>query len=111
MTAAPMTAAPMPTPGPPRVVVLDWKLRLESHGAWTTPPPSLHAFSVGRWECALGAVQLEASQQTRKLACTHASGATLQTKLSCQAERERPRELELSLDTAPPMQLRCEPQP
>jgi hypothetical protein len=80
----------------------------------------LHAFTVGRWECALGKVQMDDSREatqlrltrTRRLACTHASGTTVQTSLACEVitgAAASARSLPLALDTAPPLTVDCTP--
>jgi hypothetical protein len=70
---------------------VSWQLRSGDGSPWTDAPPALHTFTVGRWECALsevlsddvlGADELDL-RRTRRLACTHATGATVQTQLAC----------------------------
>jgi hypothetical protein len=115
-----------------------WQLRSGEGSAWADAPLALHTFTVGRWECALGEVlsddALGASEldvrRTRRLACTHATGATVQTQLACTLHTVRAppsaldagspaqtpastdvssaaRELQLQLDATPPLHLRC----
>jgi hypothetical protein len=85
-------------------------------------PEELHAFRVGRWECALGKVQMDDTREasllrltrTRRLACTHASGTTVQTSMACEVITGAPasaRSLPLTLDTAPTLTLGCSPVP
>jgi hypothetical protein len=121
-----VAVAPPPTP----VVLLDvgWQLRSGEATAWSEVPLALHAFTVGRWECALGEVLPDdtldadalALQRTRRLACTHATGATVQTQLSCTVHGDRvpsskpiaptsARELQLQLDATPTVHVRCAP--
>lgn len=93
--------------------------------AWSAVPLDLHAFALGPWQCALGPqqasdVSTDATQtlsRSRRLACTHESGATVQTELHCaltlppasgSTESAR-RELPLVLSAAPPLRLACEP--
>ncbi|MET0286529.1 MAG: hypothetical protein ABW352_18750 [Polyangiales bacterium] len=77
-------------------------------------------FTLGKWECALGKVQMDDAREpahlrltrTRRLACTHASGTTVQTSLACEVITGAPasaRNLPLSLDTAPSLTLGCTP--
>lgn len=103
----------------PALYDLRWQLRVgrdETHDL----PEDLHAFTVGRWECALGKVQMDDEREpdrlrlkrTRRLACTHASGTTVQTSLSCELITGAPafaHSLPLSLDTAPALTLACSP--
>jgi hypothetical protein len=100
------TPAPTVTSKPDKLV---WMLRSGESSAWTAVPATLHAFSTGRWECALGEVQTADAEPTRRLACTHASGATVQTRLVCRAANDAS-ELELELDRSPALHLRCRPE-
>lgn len=123
---APLAVTPTPVP----VVLLDvaWQLRSGEAATWSEVPLALHAFSVGRWECALGEVlpddtltaEALALQRTRRLACTHATGATVQTQLTCAVHGERvpasrpvapppAGELQLQLDATPTVHVRCAP--
>lgn len=123
---APVAVTPPPTP----VVLVDvgWQLRSGDAATWSEVPPALHAFSVGRWECALGEVlpddtlsaETLALLRTRRLACTHATGATVQTQLTCDVREDRvpssrpvappsARELQLQLDATPTVHVRCAP--
>lgn len=123
--AAPCPAAVIASAAPvTELYDLSWQLELD--GVGRDLPDHTQAFAVERWECALGPVQYDdvreaASLQlvrTRRLACTHASGATVQTALRCtlasslqQPSRELPpaRALPLTLDTAAPVGLTCTP--
>jgi hypothetical protein len=118
-------AAPKVAPCAPEVVTEEaapsslyapvWQL--ESAGSLRELPAEAHPFTAERWECALGPEQLDDSHEVprvvraRRLACTHASGATVQTALRCEFDplgREPPpRTLPLTLDTAAPFTLRC----
>jgi hypothetical protein len=141
--AAPGSVAPASVPAPPPGLHdVSWQLRSGDGSPWTDAPPALHTFTVGRWECALsevlsddmlGADELDL-RRTRRLACTHATGATVQTQLACtlhtaRAQRQAPvsgpgaraqsaastdvrsaaRELQLQLDATPPLHVRCAP--
>lgn len=127
---APAAASSAVVPPPPPVVLLDvgWQLRSDDGATWSEAPPALHTFSSGRWECALGEVLPADSltddalelQRTRRLACTHATGATVQTQLTCSLREERTRssrpvappearELQLKLDATPEVHVRCAP--
>jgi len=108
---------------------LTWKMQTGEHGptAWSPVPDALHAFPVGPWECALGPQQAADSfrqergslQRERRLACTHKSGATVQTELRCAAElplaeaavESVRRELALTLSTAPSVYIACVAEP
>jgi hypothetical protein len=124
-TPSPSAAAP-----PAPVVLLDvaWQLRSGDGASWANVPLALYTFSAGRWECALGEVlpddTLTADAlellRTRRLACTHATGATVQTQLACAVHTERApasrptatehtRELQLQLDATPAVHVRCMP--
>ena len=108
-------AEPLPTPARE----LAWRLRVSDAAGWTQVPATLHTFSLPHWECALGEALRDApppnrqgqATRTRKLACTHDSGITVQTRLDCPIEDTAPlpvRELELSLDTSPALHVACE---
>ncbi|HEX5655796.1 MAG TPA: hypothetical protein VFX59_01320 [Polyangiales bacterium] len=128
----PQPAPPLPAPSCPPVVVpaapaspspvlhdLRWQLAVGREPAHAVPD-DLHAFTVARWECALGKVQMDDAREasglrltrTRRLACTHASGSTIQTSLACEVITGAPasaRSLPLALDTAPLLTLGCTP--
>jgi hypothetical protein len=98
---------------------LQWQLRV-GQDATRTLPDELQAFTVGRWECALGKVQMDDGREptrvrllrTRRLACTHANGTTVTTSLACDVTTGIPaveRSLPLALDTAPPLNVTCTP--
>lgn len=105
---------------------LAFSLRTEGAegAAWSSLPSELHAFPLGSWECALSALEHDDRfdaegariDRTRRLACTHKSGATVQSELRCraslplgpQAASEARRELTLTLSTAPTLRLACE---
>lgn len=92
--------------------------------AWSSLPTELHAFPLGAWECALSALEYDDRfdaegariDRTRRLACTHKSGATVQSELRCRASlplapqeaSEARRELTLTLSSAPTLRLACE---
>ena len=125
---APCPAAPSPVvevaPAvvvpPPELYDLTWKLKLSEKAAWAPVAATLHTFSLPRWECALGEVQSddvrtdESAQvrRARRLACTHVTGITVQTKFDCQRDAGTApisRELELALDAVPAVHIACEP--
>jgi hypothetical protein len=121
MASCPEPLAPPPAPASPAPVLHDlrWQLTIGREPARAVPD-ELHAFTVGRWECALGKVQMddarEATQlrltRTRRLACTHASGTTVQTSLACEVTTgaaSSARSLPLALDTAPGVTVACAP--
>lgn len=101
---------------------LRWQLAVEPQPAHVLQD-DLSTFTVGRWECALGKTQVddarEANQlrlrRSRKLACTHVSGTTVQTALACEVMTGSPapaaHALPLQLDTAPPLLLSCDAVP
>lgn len=70
---------------------IQWVLKTGNEDSEVIAPREVHAFSLGRWECALGeerrADVFEAPRLTiarqRRLVCTHASGITVQTELAC----------------------------
>lgn len=104
-------------PSPAREVA--WQLRISEAAPWSPVPETLHTFSLPRWECALGATQSDGatpnsqvlSERTRRLACTHKSGITVQTRLDCPVQdtaQSARREIELSLDTLPALRVACE---
>jgi len=133
----------------PALYDVTWSLRSGETTSWADASSELMAFSVGRWECALGEVQSDDAlgpteldlRRTRRLACTHATGATVQTQLQCtlhvarttepqqrttHGDAQQPqqqqqqhdlsvqqheRELSLQLDATPTLHLRCAPQP
>jgi hypothetical protein len=149
--ATTVASAEPPTSGPPReepaapapVAALQdvtWQLRSGESASWSDAPLALHTFTMGRWECALGevltddALSAEAVElrRTRRLACTHSTGATVQTQLGCTLVRSRERagasthgerarandtsaaadaarELLLQLDASPAVHVRCAP--
>ena len=115
----PVAAAPVTGALPAPVRELTWKLRISDRAEWTPVPTTLHTFSLPRWECALGEPQDDGATadsqaprwRTRRLACTHRSGITVQTRLDCPIEGAAlpaGREIELSLDTLPPLRVACE---
>lgn len=128
----PPSSAAAPAPAPRRVeepvrYELVWRMQAgeQDQDTWAAVPPGLHAFALGPWECALGPQQTHdapagTAQQlsrSRRVACTHESGATVQTELRCaltlpvadgELERAR-RELPLLLSAAPTLRLTCEP--
>jgi hypothetical protein len=78
---------------------LQWVLQTADEGAQEViAPNAVHPFTLGRWECALSEEQsadvFEAAHLTiareRRLVCTHASGMTVQTELSCGYEAPSP---------------------
>jgi hypothetical protein len=96
--ASPPVVAAAPHPQPvPELYDVSWSLRSGETTSWADAPSELHAFTVGRWECALGQVQSDDAlaetalevRRTRRLACTHASGATVQTQLGCALQQVR----------------------
>jgi len=104
-----------------------WRLRLSQNADFQAIPAGLHAFSMGRWECALSAVSAldtvatgrMQAVRTRRLACTHATGITVQSALSCALSLPRTpiddddttlgRTLSLSLSDAATLELVCLP--
>jgi hypothetical protein len=115
----PLVPPPSPANAAPVLHDLRWQLTI-GRDATLAVPDELHAFTVGRWECALGKVQMddarEATQlrltRTRRLACTHASGTTVQTSLACEVitgSAASARSLPLALDTAPSLTVGCKP--
>jgi hypothetical protein len=126
--ATPSTLASAPCPQLDRTLHdLVWQLSFGERGAIERAPEALHSFTVGRWECALGAVEARDAlsgdvltlERSRRVACTHASGATVQSELRCthrmpgpsELTRAASRELILTLDTMPPVRLTCEASP
>jgi hypothetical protein len=130
---APSSCPAAPTPSVaanvPALHDLGWRLRVGEADA-TALPSELHAFAVGPWECALGAVHYDDTREadqlrllrSRKLACTHANGTTVQSALACElvtpigagtvhAASLATRVLPLALDTAPALALSCTPLP
>jgi hypothetical protein len=127
----PCPAAPSPvvavepqvvTAPAPELYALRWKLRLSDKVEWSPVTAALHTFSLPRWECALGEVQTDdvraegalQIRRARRLACTHVTGVTVQTKLACQVDEASTivpdaRELELALDAVPAVRIGCEP--
>ncbi|HEY6881568.1 MAG TPA: hypothetical protein VI299_26260 [Polyangiales bacterium] len=121
----PSPSCPEPPPAPaavgsavPTLYDLRWELSVAQEPARPLQD-ELATFTAGRWECALGKTQVddarEASQlrlrRSRKLACTHASGSTVQTALACEVMTGSPMPaaqiLPLQLDTAPALAVRC----
>jgi hypothetical protein len=104
-----------------------WMLLTGDSGALVEIPAGLHAFTLGKWECALGAEQSNDAladdrasvQRARKLVCTHATGITMMTEVGCAyAIPSRPadgsprlarRETQVDLGDAPSVTLACEP--
>ncbi len=112
-------AQPSPKSPPPVLHDLQWQLTVGREPP-RAMPNELHQFTVGRWECALGKVQMDDAREldqlrltrTRRLACTHASGTTVITSVACEVITGKPasaRALPLSLDTAPPLTVSCTP--
>jgi hypothetical protein len=106
-----------------------WMLLTGDSGALTEIPPTLHSFTLGKWECALGAEQSEDAladararvNRRRKAVCTHATGITMMTEVGCAyaipsrpaegAPRLARRETQIDLGDAPGLTLACEPAP
>jgi hypothetical protein len=106
---------------------LHWMLLTGDSGALVELPLGLHAFTLGKWECALGSERAQDAltngvarvSRSRKLVCTHATGLTMQTELSCNyampgpvqegAPRKSRREVRVELADAPLVSLACEP--
>jgi hypothetical protein len=104
-----------------------WMVLAGESGVLTEVPPALHSFTLGRWECALSAE--DANDQfvnghaqvarTRRIACTHATGLTMQSEVRCGYQipgpvsegspRHARRESHIALADAPPLTLACEP--
>jgi hypothetical protein len=110
LAAAPTSTADESAPVVPQPMLV-FQLRRGEQTSWTALPETLHAFSLGRWECALSAAtehgDRAAGQLVRRLACTHGSGRTVQSQLGCAAHAAEPAELELTLDLEPTLYLRC----
>ena len=115
------------SPEPLALYGVQWFLLAGDSAAPVQVPPSLHPFTLGRWECALGAEKASDElrpeyarvARSRKLVCTHNTGLTMQTELSCgfrmpalpadgSPARAR-RETHVSLADAPALALACEP--
>lgn len=106
---------------------LTWWLQQGESEVAASVPDTLHAFTAGRWECALGPVGADDAlhegalrlQRSRRLACTHDSGATVQSELACAYTRsaeglpsvEAPRGLTLGLDSLPLLRVTCAASP
>jgi hypothetical protein len=106
-----------------------WMLLTGDSGALTESPVGLHSFTLGKWECALGAEQSDDAltddrasvRRTRKLVCTHATGITMLTEVACAyampsrpadgSPRQARRETKVDLGDAPSVTLACEPTP
>jgi hypothetical protein len=106
-----------------------WMLLTGDSGALTEVPVGLHSFTLGKWECALGAEQSDDAladdrarvRRTRKLVCTHATGITMLTEVACAyampsqpvdgSPRLARRETKVDLGDAPGVTLACEPTP
>lgn len=104
-----------------------WKLRHGEAGSWAETDAALQTFSLGRWECALSQEQRNdvlgpthlALRRHRRLACTHATGATVQTEVACalhatlaggsDAAQDTERVLQIRLDTSPTLFVQCAP--
>lgn len=119
---------PVPTaPSEPRAPFeLAFRLRTGS-AADSVISSEPHAFSAGAWECALGPTQSADEavpdgtqlRRARRVACTHASGATVESTLGCALRvpttadqaGEAQRELALGLSSAPAVVLGCDAVP
>ena len=104
-----------------------WLLLAGESGALTEAQPALHSFTLGHWECALSAEEAQDTftgghaqvQRQRRIACTHPTGLTMQSELSCRfamparavdgSPRMARREARIALGDAPPLTLACEP--
>jgi len=105
-----------------------WLVLTGDSGAYATVPPNLHNFTLGRWECALGAEKTADEladgrahvHRERRLVCTHPTGVVAQSELTCDWQSPAPiragsptlgkRELHLSLSDAPSVSVSCEPE-
>jgi hypothetical protein len=122
-----VTPAESSEPGALYEVVFRMQTSASRSGAWTALSNDLEPFALGPWECAVGPVQGNDSfeqgsariERVRRLACTHETGATVQTELRCDAPQPLAphaaaglrRELSLTLSAAPSLRLACELQP
>lgn len=104
-----------------------WLVLTGESGAYASVPPTLHTFTLGRWECALGAEiglddyreGMATTHRERRLVCTHPTGVVAQSQLACEWHSPSPvragsptqakRELHLTLSDAPSVSLSCEP--
>jgi hypothetical protein len=104
-----------------------WMLLSGDSGALVEMARELHPFTLGRWECALSAESASDTfgagraevKRTRRVACTHPTGLTMQTELACGfamparpgdgSPRAARREARIALGDAPSMTLACEP--
>lgn len=117
-----------PRPGA-ELMDVGWRLRLAQHEEFRAVPPALYTFASGRWECALSPVSATDTLATgrlrmtrsRRLACTHPSGVTVQSTLGCTLSLPRTpiddddptlsRTLPLTLSDGAALELVCLPAP
>lgn len=136
-TQAPALAAPAPwidsasvaaAQAPLTLYDVRWLILTGESGAYASVPPTLHNFTLGRWECALGAERAQdelsdsvaSVQRKRRLVCTHPTGVVAQTELSCGfrmpsaladgSPKQSRREAQLTLSDAPSVSISCEPE-
>jgi hypothetical protein len=104
---------------------LTFSVRTREDGPFDALPDELQSFSLGPWECALGPLGTHdvappaepRMVRTRRLACTHKTGATVQSELRCElpptlateVAASYRRELALMLSGAPDLAIACEP--
>lgn len=121
-------AAPGPAASPEaRPYELTFVMRMREAGGFDSLPEELQTFTLGPWECALGPLtrrdELSALDaqlvRERRLACTHKTGATVQSELRCEmpaavatarAASYR-REFALTLSGASDLVIACQPEP
>lgn len=120
----PAPALPESRPPPASLRTLSWGLRLGDSEPSVSLGPALHDFGYGAWQCALSGEKSEDAPvgaassrlaRTRRLACTHGSGLTVRSELTCaldnpatdDAADASQRELTLTLGGAGRLQLTC----